>query len=215
VDPYEQLGIEVTATIDEAEDAYRDLLRIHHPDLHHDGSPAEIAEAERRTRALNDAIEQIRSGYEPVSSAATTRHAASGAERAEPTARSTTFDTTGAPWDSYDPFADAPPASTPCPLCGAWFSRRDHLTAHVRDVHHLRLEHEPHPSRFRRSFLGARLAGLLQLSLWVLVPFNALAAGIAATLVATNIDTQMSYWVFGVAMSPTFIRLLERTEPDL
>jgi hypothetical protein len=242
VDPYQQLGLAPNATIDEAEDAYHRLLRRHHPDLHHAGTPDEIAEAARHTRALNEAIDQIRSGYESVSAAApgatsSTTHAGPRWGRAEPgqTAWGSTWDPGGSNADTratadaagtdwYDTYAghpgnaffgEPPATATPCPLCGAWFSRRDHLTMHVKQVHHLRLEHEPRPSRFRRSFLGSRLAGLRHLSLWVLVPFNALVAAMLATLVAGNIDAQMSYWVFAVAMSPTFIRLLDRTDPEL
>ncbi len=60
--PYEILGIRPTASLDEAEAAYRALLRECHPDLHlHAGAEA-TAWAEQRTRALNAAIRAIRTG---------------------------------------------------------------------------------------------------------------------------------------------------------
>jgi hypothetical protein len=60
--PHEILGIRPTASIDEAEAAYRARLRECHPDLHaHAGADA-VAWAEQRTRALNRAIEAIRAG---------------------------------------------------------------------------------------------------------------------------------------------------------
>ena len=85
---------------------------------------------------------------------------------------------------------------------------------HVKVAHNLRLEREPRSSWFGGSYLGRKLAGLRHISLWFLVPFNAVAAALAATLIAGNIDTDLSYWVFAVGMSPTFIRVLDRTERD-
>jgi hypothetical protein len=58
--PYEILGIRSTATVDEAEAAYRALLRECHPDLHVQGGPEAVAWAEHRTRELNAAIRTIR-----------------------------------------------------------------------------------------------------------------------------------------------------------
>jgi hypothetical protein len=58
--PHEILGIPPTASLDEAEAAYRALLRECHPDLHAHAGPEAVAWAERRTRALNAAIEAIR-----------------------------------------------------------------------------------------------------------------------------------------------------------
>jgi hypothetical protein len=61
--PYEILGIRPTATVDEAEAAYRALLRECHPDLHAHAGPDAVAWAERRTRQLNAAIHDIRSAH--------------------------------------------------------------------------------------------------------------------------------------------------------
>lgn len=58
--PYEILGVRPAATIDEAEAAYRALLRECHPDLHAHAGPEAVAWAERRTRDLNAAIHTIR-----------------------------------------------------------------------------------------------------------------------------------------------------------
>jgi hypothetical protein len=58
--PYEILGIRPTASRDEAEAAYRALMRECHPDLHLHAGPEAVAWAEQRTRHLNAAIRAIR-----------------------------------------------------------------------------------------------------------------------------------------------------------
>ncbi len=58
--PYEILGIRPTASLDEAEAAYRALLLECHPDLHVQDGPEALAWAEQRTRELNAAIHTIR-----------------------------------------------------------------------------------------------------------------------------------------------------------
>jgi len=239
VNPYELLGVAPTATVDDAEAAYHRQLRRYHPDLHHGGTAQERAEAESRTRALNEAIEQIRSGYASVGvGGATDERREAGGDPAGPhhghdRGRA---DAQGARWDEWqhgqepagaaawrsanwderpgETYFGQPHLTTPCPLCGLWFARRDELTVHVKVAHNLRLEREPRPSWFGGSYLGRKLAGLRHISLWFLVPFNAVAAALAATLIAGNIDTDLSYWVFAVGMSPTFIRVLDRTERD-
>ena len=240
MDPYELLGVASTASVDEAEAAYHRQLRRYHPDLHHGGTAEERADAESRTRALNEAIEQIRSGYASVTvgGAAGEQWAAHEGHAGPHTSRDDGRtddqqarweqwhqwgqDPGGAPswrsanWDERpgETYFGQPHLTTPCPLCGLWFARRDELTVHVKVAHKLRLERERRPSWFGGSYLGRKLAGLRHISLWFLVPFNALAAALAATLIAGNIDTDLSYWVFAVGMSPTFIRVLDRTERD-
>jgi len=204
VDPFELLGVAPTATIEEAEAAYHALLRVHHPDMHHAGGAQAIADAERRTRALNQAMDEIRAGYVSVASATPT----SGSTTADPS-WSESFET-AAPSGWEEPAH----AVTPCPLCDLWFSRRDELTLHVKLAHGLRLEREPRSSPLRRSALGSAVAGLQHVSLWVFAPFNALLALIVATIVATNLDMQFAYWVFAVGMSPTFMRVVDRSETD-
>jgi hypothetical protein len=58
--PFETLGIPVTATVEEAEAAYRRLLYECHPDRHAQARPGQRAWAEARTRQLNEAISEIR-----------------------------------------------------------------------------------------------------------------------------------------------------------
>ena len=58
--PYEILGIRPTASRNEAEAAYRALLRECHPDLHLHSGPEALARAEQQTRQLNAAIHIIR-----------------------------------------------------------------------------------------------------------------------------------------------------------
>jgi uncharacterized C2H2 Zn-finger protein len=58
--PYEILGIRSTATLDEAEAAYRSRLLEWHTDLHAHEGPDAYGRAEHRTRQLNDAIRTVR-----------------------------------------------------------------------------------------------------------------------------------------------------------
>lgn len=64
--PQEVLGISPGASLDEAEVAYHQLLRRHHPDLHQASGPEALAAAEARTRALNSAIEWLRASSAPA-----------------------------------------------------------------------------------------------------------------------------------------------------
>jgi hypothetical protein len=58
--PFEVLGVPATASVEEAEAAYRQLLRECHPDRHAQAGPGQIAWAEAHTRQLNAAISEIR-----------------------------------------------------------------------------------------------------------------------------------------------------------
>jgi hypothetical protein len=60
--PFETLGIPPTASVEEAEAAYRQLLYECHPDRHAQAGPGQVAWAEARTRQLNAAISDIRAG---------------------------------------------------------------------------------------------------------------------------------------------------------
>ena len=61
IDCYAILGIQWTASLEEAERAYHDLVRQWHPDRFHNAGPEALEEAEARTRELNDAIATLRS----------------------------------------------------------------------------------------------------------------------------------------------------------
>ncbi len=66
MNPFQVLGLDPDAPHEQVEATYRHLLRAHHPDLHHEGSPDELAEAERqRTQELNQAMALIRAGWRP------------------------------------------------------------------------------------------------------------------------------------------------------
>jgi hypothetical protein len=125
VNPYEILGVAPTAEPDEAEAAYRSLLRAWHPDLHQVDGPAAVAEAEARTRELNEAIAWIRSGWRPTAAAGTAGHATGWAP----------------PSDEQDWFgnpADGRRRSVPCPFCGVPFTHLASYEWHLGHAHHLR-----------------------------------------------------------------------------
>src|SRR5690606_14217569 len=64
MNPYRELGVTPTASIDEIEARYRLLMRENHPDFHQDAGPDALAESERRTRNLNWAMDRIRQDRE-------------------------------------------------------------------------------------------------------------------------------------------------------
>ena len=55
MDPWQTLGIDATATYEQASSAYRVRLQLRHPDRHQGASQAVLDEAARETRELNDA----------------------------------------------------------------------------------------------------------------------------------------------------------------
>lgn len=208
------LGIDPGADVEEAEEAYHRLLRRYHPDLHQSGGPDALAAAEARTRALNAAMTQIRSG-----AAAGWRAAPSASEPGAP----------GQPGDVGDhadeadqadeadhaetgqwagtAFADPPPVAA-CPFCGQPFAVSRAMKRHVLVDHHIRLTRKARPTRF-----NGRIARQLRLmrfvSVWYVLPINVLVALMIGIAVAP-LDVQLGFWWFGIAMSPTIVILLTR-----
>jgi len=178
MDAHQVLGLSLTATLDDAEDAYKRLLRVHHPDLHQHEGPGPLAAAELRTAALNGAIDQFR------------RVAASGA------AISTeTFDPKI--WD--EPAEDDHP-QVRCPLCEEWFSTAPALKQHVTATHEMRLDRTRRHSRRRRA--GSWPIGFFAPANALV----AVVAGVGASrLLGSAI---LALWVMALAMAPTAIRLL-------
>jgi len=135
MNPYEVLGVEPGATADDIEGTYRRLLRAHHPDLHHGASGPELADAEARTRELNEAIALIRAGWHPPTDAG----------RTWPWLRAD-----GSGWDGgfhVDPGTDwfghpyserRTPDPVECPLCRTRFDDARVFRLHLERVHHLR-----------------------------------------------------------------------------
>ena len=71
MNPYRELGVHPTASIEEIEARYRLLMREHHPDFHQGEGADAMAEAERRTRNLNWAMDRIRQDRESESATPT------------------------------------------------------------------------------------------------------------------------------------------------
>jgi hypothetical protein len=180
MDPYQVLGLAPTARLDEAEDAYRQLLHRYHPDLHQGEGADALAAAGARTMALNAAIRQIRA------SVTTTQGAASSWDPFDP-----------GPWDTAPPTIDDNPPAVACPLCGEWFHTSVSLKAHVAG-HGLHLERR---KGRRRRLRPARSA----LPLPVLIPLNAVGAATAGN--ALLHDTALCAWIFALAMAPSIIRI--------
>lgn len=179
MNPYRELGVTPAASIEEIEARYRLLMREHHPDFHQDAGPDELAEAERRTRNLNWAMDRIRQDRESESETpAWTWDAADGdrprgGEGADPWADRTRR----GPWAGDNPFwrppdDDRPSGSgddtrardwfgnaiptdepVPCPFCRRPFSRLADYEHHLRVVHRFRND----PVEPRRSGRTSRV----------------------------------------------------------
>jgi uncharacterized C2H2 Zn-finger protein len=178
MDAHQVLGLPLAATLDDAEDAYKRLLRVHHPDLHQHEGPGPLAAAELRTAALNAAIDQFR------------RVAASGAaistERFDPKI-----------WD--EPAEDDRP-QVRCPLCDEWFTTAPALKQHVATDHEMRLD------RTRRR-LRRRRAGSWPIGFFAPAnALVALVAGVGASRVLGS--AMLAVWVMALTMAPSAIRLL-------
>jgi hypothetical protein len=183
MDAYQVLGLAPTARLDQAEDAYRQLLRRYHPDLHQHEGPDALAAAERRTMALNAAIDQIRT------SVTTTQGAIPSWDPYD-----------DRPWDTAPAGAEDDPPAVACPLCGEWFHTSVSLKAHVAE-HGLRLDKR---RRRRRRLRPARPP----LPLPLLIPLNGLGALMAATAGNALLhDVAISAWIFALAMAPSVIRV--------
>ena len=101
-----------------------------------------------------------------------------------------------------------------CPMCGRAYFRREDLQAHVREAH-AHLDPNPVPRARRRRRRAPRwLRRWDFVPLWVLLAFNVLAASLLATAIAP-VAHGFSYYVFALAMAPTFMRLINSGPRDL
>jgi hypothetical protein len=214
MDPHKVLGLAPTAPLDEAEDAYRRLLRRYHPDLHQHDSPEGLAAAELRTMALNAAIHELRgrarvdvaSGFPSAPRSPGPSGPRSGGFGPPPPRRAGEWDDEVADWRQARPERPAErPPSVACPLCGASFSTAPALKAHVTGGHDLRLDRRRRLARMRtRSRRHGRLP------VWVTGPVNvaaALAVGTVANALAG--DARLATWIGALTMAPTVIRVFQ------
>lgn len=184
MNPYRELGVTPTASIDEIEARYRLLMREHHPDFHQGAGADALAESERRTRNLNWAMDRIRQDREAEADRPawtwTERHPGGDADRPrhnDPGDDGRDEDRRRGPWAGANPFwrppgeegsessedtrardwfGNAIPADepVPCPFCRRPFDRLADYEAHLREVHRFR-DRSTEPRR------PARATGLL------------------------------------------------------
>jgi hypothetical protein len=192
--PHEILGIPPTASLDEAEAAYRALLRECHPDLHAHAGPEAVAWAERRTRALNAAIEAIRAQggvfMPPYEDAFAYAHGFAS----------------GPATDWFDnPFRAR--ASIPCVFCGLTVD--DSRSYRV----HLLLDHAFVERARRRRVQPARTAWLAWIpapAFWAVVVFAVYALALFSTL-GDSAAALVGWWA-GVAAILSFLPVAYRAQ---
>lgn len=119
-DPYEVLGIGRTATLAEAEAAYRRRLQEVHPDRHRDADTGTQTSLAAETRALNEAIRALRYELRPVRSVHPCTSCGAVVDEQAQRCPVCGADPGSAPW-----WRDAPPGSTSIdsgPPVGPWQS---------------------------------------------------------------------------------------------
>jgi hypothetical protein len=164
MNPYRELGVQPTASIDEIEARYRLLMREHHPDFHQDEGAEALAEAERRTRNLNAAMDRIRQDRDAEGETPAWTWDDSTAD--DPSDGAGTDDRDDdrrrGPWAGDNPFwrppgddretrvnndtrardwfGNAIPTDepVPCPFCRKPFDRLAEYEQHLKDVHRFR-----------------------------------------------------------------------------
>jgi hypothetical protein len=192
--PHEILGIPPTASIDEAESAYRALLRECHPDLHAHAGPEAVAWAERRTRALNAAIQAIRAQSEVF-----VPPAEDGFARAQGFASASDADWFGNPLDARP--------SIPCVFCGLTVENSRSYRVH------LLLDHAFVERARRRRVHPAYttwLAWMPAPAFWSVVVFAVYAVALFSTLGDSGVA--LVGWWAGVAAILLFLPFAYRAQ---
>jgi hypothetical protein len=204
-DPYEVLGIDPTATLAEAEDAYHARMRREHPDLHHGAGPERVAEAERRTRELTSAISTIRDDRTIRADVRTGTPGATPGSGDQP--GWATSDGSGPTWSDTPPEPEVSTAA--CPWCGQRFARATELKDHVFDEHDLRVDR-----RRRGGLFGGRIHRMTQaathLPLWGVIPINLALATVIGVGVAGVTDETVGGWAAAITMTPSVAALIDR-----
>lgn len=198
MNPYEILGLPVSATRDEIESTYRALLRRHHPDLHHAEGPEAVATAEAATRRLNEAIALLRAGWLPPSGASTGSSTGGNGSRFEDRFGFHTDPATDWFGNPLDRRIRAD--SVDCPFCGLAFTDAVVYRSHLASDHGYGEPVVPPPPRPRRR-LAERFVWLGWVPapwLWFLVVLVAWWAAVVA-LFGDSPAAIVGVWV-GVAL---------------
>ncbi|MBI2705737.1 MAG: hypothetical protein HYX32_10680 [Actinobacteria bacterium] len=143
--PYEILGVEQDAPIDEVETSYRLMLRRFHPQSLATADPATKADAAIRTRELHSAMAQVRKDLrgggprtwgleEALDDEAQVGLVESGGPGGETAVRR------GASKTDPDWMHDDLLELVPCPYCGQGFLDLDPFRQHLAESHALRLK---------------------------------------------------------------------------
>ncbi len=156
-DPYVVLGLHREATPTEAEASYHRLLFEWHPDRHQAQGPEAVAQAETRTRELNEAIDRIRRGWRP-----------------DPVADRPSAARVPPPPDHGEQMREHAPV--PCPLCDEPMTSLAAFEAHLHQAHGRVHTPHPRPTRPRRRLSTLRF-GLANLVVVVVMIVSVAALG--------------------------------------
>ncbi len=221
MNPYRELGVDPTASISEIEARYRLLMREYHPDFHQHAGPEGLAQAERRTRNLNGAMDRIRQDRASESDTPAWSWEPDGRHSRDDGDRPGADTGRQGPWAGENPFwrppgehgvgndtrardwsGNAIPTDepVPCPFCRKPFRRLAGYEQHLRDVHRFR---DGSPSAQRapraRGFLAV-IGSLRFIPAWLVM------------LVAIAFWIMLGFaWFLGVA---TFLALVLWTQTD-
>jgi hypothetical protein len=185
MDPYSILGISPGASADQAEEAYRRMLRREHPDLHVLDGPDAVARAEARTRLLNEAIRHLRHASRPEMGAA-------GAARPR------------RDWRGYPVTPDGHLVydAVPCPFCGDAVQSLDEFDRHLSARHPTHAALDASRDRIDRGLDAIRLVPI-----WLVGVVNLMVALAVFQLVSHDeltIDRRAAL-VCAIVMVPTLV----------
>jgi len=192
MDAYAVLGVVRTQPLDQIEARFRVLLHETHPDLYGAAGPSAVADAERRTRLLTEAMAQIRDDYASAASSVVVF-----GDPREPTA-SGAWTTSPAP-TSAGPVPSAtrrPRDPVACPHCGQGFVQLADFELHLATEHEARpgsLKRKgAGPPQHRRSGRGSRRLERMLETIAVLV---AVLAAVGATALHDPITEMTGPWM--------------------
>jgi curved DNA-binding protein CbpA len=212
-DPYRVLGVDRSWSLADIERRYREQVRASHPDNHAGEGADAVAEANRRTIELNQAMAELRESHHDR------RRPVDGFTAADGDDFGVTFGwTAAAEEDERIHQATHWSVAQPCPMCDEMFVALDDYLAHVAMVHLVDLaSFAPRGGHRRRRRPGrVTLVAVLQWTGYALLGVGALAVLAWHATLPPAEAASLTPWVVVVAlvMLAAAARLLYRLVMD-